>query len=203
MSTGPVSFDALAANIVERSGYRFTEACTEHERDLAYRLRFLAVVEQGWTFETHIADGRERDRYDEDAVHIIAWDEGTAIATGRLVLPPGPLPTEDLCGIRVEPHDHVVDIGRMTVARSHQHSGHGVFVALLARLYLEVRARGFDVACGMMSHRARSLVRLLGVQLEILGDERLNWGELRTPVRFRVTVNAEALTARWLPERSG
>ena len=203
MSTGPISFDALAANIVERSGYRFTEASTNHERDLAYRLRYVAVVEQGWTFETRIADDRERDRYDEDAVHILAWDEGTAVATGRLVLPPGPLPTEDLCGIRVEPHGHVVDIGRMTVARSHQHAGHGVFVALLARLYLEVRARGFDVACGMMSHRARSLVRLLGVQLEILGDERLNWGELRTPVRFRVTVNAEALTARWLPERSG
>jgi N-acyl-L-homoserine lactone synthetase len=202
VSTGAVSFDALAANIVERSGYRFTEACTDHERDLAYRLRYLAVVEQGWTCETHIADGRERDRYDDDAVHIIAWDEGTAMATGRLVLP-GPLPTEDLCGIRVEPRDQVVDIGRMTVARSQQHAGHGVFVALLARLYLEVRARGFDVACGMMSHRMRSLVRLLGVQLEILGDERLYWGELRAPVRFRVTVNAEALTTRWRPERTG
>ena len=37
-------------------------------------------------------------------------------------------------------------------------------MALLARLYLEVRARGFDVACGIMSPRARSLVRLLGLQ---------------------------------------
>ena len=55
-----------------------------------------------------------------EAVHVVGWDGETAIATGRLVLPPGSLPTEDVCGIIVEPHGHVADVGRMTVARSHQ-----------------------------------------------------------------------------------
>ena len=45
----------------------------------------------------------------------------------------------------------------------------------------------------MMSPRVRSLVRLLGLQLEVLGDDRPYWGEPRAPVRFAVTVNA----ARW------
>jgi hypothetical protein len=85
----------------------------------------------------------------------------------------------------------------MTVARSHQGSNHSVFLALLARLYLEVRARGFDVACGMMSPRARALVRLLGLQIEMLGDDRLYWGELRAPVRFAVMINSDSLETRW------
>jgi hypothetical protein len=72
-----------------------------------------------------------------------------------------------------------------------------VFVALLARLYLEVRARGFDVACGMMSPRARALMRLLGLQIEMLGDDRLYWGEPRAPVRFSVMINATSLSTRW------
>jgi hypothetical protein len=237
VSSGPISFDALARNIVERSGYRFTEAGSDAERDVAFRLRYQAVVDQGWTPEagpmvgashpeerpdafpptssglardggdrdgyggTPLAsDGRERDAYDDRSVHIVGWDGDSAIATGRIVLPPGPLPSEELCGIRIEPHGKVVEVGRMTVARSHQDPGHGLFVALLARLYLEVRARGYEVACGMMSPRARSLVRLLGLQLEILGEDRLYWGERRAPVRFQVTLNDAALTARWEPD---
>jgi hypothetical protein len=85
----------------------------------------------------------------------------------------------------------------MTVARSHQGVSHGVFMALLARLYLEVRARGYAVACGIMSPRARSLVRLLGLHVEVLGDDREYWGEPRAPVRFSVTINSAPLTTRW------
>ena len=72
-----------------------------------------------------------------------------------------------------------------------------MFLALLACLYLEVRARGFDVACGMMSPRARSLVRLLGLQIEMLGDDRLYWGEPRAPVRFSVMIDSTQLSTRW------
>ena len=85
----------------------------------------------------------------------------------------------------------------MTVAPSHQSAGHPLFIALLARLYLEVRARDYDTACGMMSPRARSLMRLLGLQLELLGDDRLYWGEPRAPVRFSVIVNATPSPSRW------
>jgi hypothetical protein len=198
-SDGPVSLDALAHRIIARSGYRFTVADAGAPHDAAYRLRYQAIIDQGWhndPGESHF-DGRERDRYDVRAIHVLGWDAHQAIATGRLVLPPGPLPTEEACGLVVEPEGQVVDVGRMTVAPSHQGPSHQVFLALLARLYLEVRARGFDVACGMMSPRARSLVRLLGLQLETLGDDRLYWGEPRAPVRFAVMINSTPLTARW------
>jgi len=97
----------------------------------------------------------------------------------------------------VEPAGRVVDVGRMTVASSHQSAGHPLYIALLARLYLEVRARDYDTACGLMSPRARSLMRLLGLQLDLLGPDRPYWGEPRAPVRFSVFVNATPAPSRW------
>jgi GNAT superfamily N-acetyltransferase len=216
-SDGPISLDLLAHDILARSGFRFTLATTDAERDAAYRLRYQAVVDQGWApvaergrldagnpdaegRERAVRDaavpGLERDRYDDRAVHVLGWDGEHAIATGRLVLPPGSLPTEDVCRIRVEPRGRVADVGRMTVARSYQGPGHGAFTALLARLYLEVRARGYDVACGIMSVRARTLMRLLGLHVEVLGADLEYWGELRAPVRFAVLVNSTPSTKR-------
>jgi hypothetical protein len=198
-----VSLDLLARDIVARSGYRFSVAESDMERDAAYRLRHQAVVDHGWVeggagaAAKAGAGGRERDGYDDRAIHVLCWNGEDAIATGRLVLPPGSLPTEDVCGIRVEPRGQVADVGRMTVARTHQGPTHPVFVALLARLYLEVRDQGYDVACGIMSARARSLVRLLGLQLEVLGDDVMYWGEPRAPVRFSVTINSTPLATRW------
>ena len=187
----------LAADLVARSGLRFSVALNDRERDEVYRLRHLAVVEHGWAALDPATGDREYDAYDRRALHVIGWDGDTAIATGRLVAPPGTLPTEDACALTVEPLGRVVDVGRMTVSHSHQSASHSAFVALLARLYLEVRAAGFDVACGMMSPRARALLRLLGLQAEVLGGDRMYWGELRAPVRFSVFVNATATTARW------
>jgi hypothetical protein len=186
--SGPL--DALAADIVRRCGYRFTIATDDNAREVAYGLRFQAVIDAGWAVQSEIADGRERDKYDERAVHLICWDDNTAVATGRLVMPGTVLPTEEICGISVEPKGLVVDVGRMMVVRTHQSHRHSVFLALLARLYIEVRLRNFDTACGLMSERARSLMRLLGLQLEVLGEERLYWGELRAPVRFSIAGNA-------------
>jgi N-acyl-L-homoserine lactone synthetase len=192
-----VSLDGLARSILARHPYRFVLADDDASCDVAYRLRYEAVVEHGWRDASAMADERERDEYDPRAVHVIAWDHDTPVATGRIVLPPGPLPTEDACGIRVEPAGRVVDVGRMTVASSHQSAGHPLFMALLARLYLEVRARDYDTACGLMSPRARSLMRLLGLKLDLLGPDRPYWGEPRAPVRFSVFVNATPSPARW------
>jgi hypothetical protein len=193
----PISLDALAADIVARSGLRFSVATNDRERDEVYRLRHLAVVEQGWAGVDPAVGDREYDAYDRRALHVIGWDGDTAVATGRLVAPPGSLPTEDACALTVEPRGLVVDVGRMTVSRSHQSASHSAFVALLARLYLEVRAAGFDIACGMMSPRARALLRLLGLQAEVLSGDRMYWGEFRAPVRFSVFVNATPPATRW------
>jgi hypothetical protein len=195
--TPPRSLDGLAADVLARQDYRFTVASGEAERDVAYRLRYLAVIEQGWAPETALPEGRDRDVYDDGAVHIIGWDGDTAVATGRVVLPPNPLPTEEICGIIVEPRGRVADVGRMTVTSRHRSTGHAAFLALLARLYLEVRARGYDVACGLMSARARALMRLLGVQIEVLGEERPYCGDARAPVRFTVAGSSTSLMVRW------
>jgi len=213
---GPVSLDLLAHEILARSGLHFTLATTDAERAAAFRLRHQAVIDHGWMsapdggrHDVHTQDaddrrsaravkndGLERDAYDDRAIHVLGWDGEQAVATGRLVLPPGLLPTEDSCGIHVEPRGHVADVGRMTVASNYQGANHAVFMSLLARLYLEVRARGYDFACGIMSARARMLVRLLGLQIEVLGPDLVYWGEPRAPVRFSVMINSAPLTTR-------
>jgi hypothetical protein len=194
---GGISLDRLAQDIVNRSGLRFVVASDDAARAVAYRLRYQAVIDQGWGTGDDYADGLEHDDYDRNAVHILAWDLQTPVATGRLVLPPGPLPTEDACGILVEPAGRVVDVGRMTVVRERQGPGHSGFIALLARLYLEVRVREFEFACGIMSARARSVLRLLGLPFELLAPEIQYWGESRAPVRFGTTIDPASLSTRW------
>lgn len=190
MSRHPGRLDPLVADIVARCGLRFTIATDDEARDVAYRLRYRTVVDQGWVDASTFAADRECDEFDAHAVHLIGWDDATAVATGRIVLPGEPLPTEVACGMRVAPLGRVVDVGRMAVARSHQSRQHSVFLALLARLYIEVQRRDYEFACGMVSDRARTLMRLLGLELEELGEARPYWGELRAPVRFRVVGDA-------------
>jgi hypothetical protein len=192
----PASVDEVVAGVLARYGCRFALAESDEDRAHAFRLRRDAVVERGWS-ERVAADDVEYDEFDERAVLIVGWDGDRPVATGRLVFPPGLLPTEAATGILVEPVGQVVDVGRMVVASPFRTPRAGVFVALLSRLYGEVRARGFTVACGMMSPTARALVRHLGVGLEVLGEDRLYWGEERAPVRFEVDANAASLTARW------
>jgi hypothetical protein len=48
-----------------------------------------------------------------------------------------------------------------------------------------------------MSARARSVLRLLALPVELLGNDRPYWGELRAPVRFSVTIDPALLKTRW------
>jgi GNAT superfamily N-acetyltransferase len=145
----------------------------------------------------------ERDEFDAAAVHVLGWDGADPICTGRLVFPPGPLPTEVACGLVVEPQGQVVDVGRMAVLRSHQTFGHGAFLVLLCRLYREARAAGFQYACGMMAAPARALVDRLGLQLEQLGPERVHHGQPRAPVRFVLASNVAPLVDHWGADDQG
>ncbi len=193
---GSGTLDPLVARILSTYPYVFTVAGTEDERALGYRIRYEAAVGLGWTPPPG-ADGLEHDAYDEHALHVVGWYEGEPVSTGRLVLPPAALPTEDECGARIEPYGRVVEVGRMAVVRAHQSYRHAAFVGLLCRLYLEMRTQGYGVACGMMSLRARRLVGLLGLRLELLGPDRTYWNEPRAPVRFTLTDNTETLSGRW------
>jgi hypothetical protein len=188
--------DDLAARLLAASPYRFALAAGPADRSIAYRIRAEVSVAAGWALPGSLPGGLDRDEFD-DAAHVLGWDGAEPVCTGRLVFPPGPLPTEAACGLVIEPAGQVVEVGRMAVLRAHQTFGHGAFLALLCRLYLEARAAGFEFACGMMAAPARSLVARLGLRLEQLGPERAHHGQLRAPVRFVLTTNAEPLVGRW------
>jgi hypothetical protein len=175
--------DALITRMLARSPFDYRVADGDCEREIAYRLRGGAVLDRGWCTASDLPGGMERDEYDDRAVHVIGWDGDVAMSTGRVVPPPG-LPTEEACGIVVEPRGGVVDVGRMCVAPSHQSLEHAAFIGLMCRLYLVMRERGYRFACGMMSPPARAMMGLFGLQLEILGPERTYWNEPRAPVRF-------------------
>lgn len=179
---GEVPLDALVTRMLSRSPFDYRVAAGS-EREVAYRLRGSAVLDRGWRSAGDLADGMERDEYDDRAIHVVGWDGDVAMSTGRVVLPPG-LPTEHACGLVVEPHGEVVDVGRMCVARSHQGLEHAALIGLMCRLYLVMRENEFRVACGMMSAPARALMRLFGLTLTMLGPERQYWNETRAPVRF-------------------
>jgi len=189
-----VPLDALITRMLSRSPFGYRVAAGDSEREVAYRLRGSAVIDRGWCAAGDLPDGLERDRYDDHAIHVIGWDGDVAMSTGRVVLPLG-LPTEDACGLVVEPRGEVVDVGRMCVAPTHQSLEHAALIGLMCRLYLAMREHGFGVACGMMSAPARSLMSLFGLQLEILGPERAYWNESRAPVRFSL-MSAARLLAR-------
>ena len=188
--------DGLVARVLDSYPFRFTLATAEPDRLSAFRIRAEVATEAGWPGSPY-PDGIESDEFDPAAVQVLGWDGPEPVCTGRLVLPPAALPTEVACGLVVEPAHRVVDVGRMAVRPSHRNVEHAVFVSLLCRLYLEMRTRGYEVACGMMAHRARRVMRLLGLHLEELGPERDYWGELRAPVRFELMSNTTSISPRW------
>ena len=187
-----VPLDALVTRMLSRSPFDYRVAANDTEREIAYRLRGSAVIDRGWCTAGDLPGGMERDEYDDRAIHVIGWDGDIAMSTGRVVLPPG-LPTEDACGIVVEPRGGVVDVGRMCVLRGYQSLEHAALIGLMCRLYLIMREHGFEVACGMMSGPARALMSLFGLKLEILGSERTYWNEPRAPVRFGLISAARLL----------
>jgi hypothetical protein len=190
-----VSTDEIVRGLLAGSALRFTVVDDPAARRLAFALRGDAVLEGGWGIGDR--DGLDRDADDDGAVIVVGWRGDVAVATGRIVLPPGPLPTEVECGITVQPAGHVVDVGRMVVAPAERGWHGATFVGLLAALYVEMRRHGHRVATGMMSRDVRGLVRLLGVQLEVLGPDRASNGALRCPVRFSCDDQVETLAVRW------
>ena len=187
-----VPLDGLITRMLARSLFDYRVAAGDSDREIAYRLRGSAVLDRGWCTAGDLPGGMERDRYDDRAIQVIGWDGEVPMSTGRVVLPPG-LPTEEACGIVVEPRGEVVDVGRMCVAASHQSLEHAAFIGLMCRLYLVMREHGFWFACGMMSVPARAMMGLFGLQLEILGPERTYWNEPRAPVRFSLMSAARLL----------
>jgi N-acyl-L-homoserine lactone synthetase len=177
--------DGLAHQLIARAApIRFAVAASSVHREAVFRLRYTTIVDEGWAAAAALPYGTEQDEYDPTAVHIVGWDGQTLAATARLVFPDPPrrLPTEQEFGIIIEPPNRVVDIGRGIVAPEYRSPTHTVFGGLLARAWLEVRARGMRDLCGIATGARVERYRQYGLTLRVLGPARQYWGEERLPL---------------------
>lgn len=168
---------------------------TALELDEVFRLRYRTIVDEGWARAEDFPDGRERDEFDDDAIHVVGIDGQALAATSRLVLPLArrPLPTEEAFELAVPLPSGLVDLGRMVVAPDYRNGNHRIFAGLLGRAWLETRAGGFDGIVGSASVAVIERYEKLGLQVAILGHPRRYWGEERFPVCLDVGATA-ALT---------
>jgi N-acyl-L-homoserine lactone synthetase len=163
----------------------FELARDPREVDAALRLRYECVIERGWARPEQLPGGRERDEYDEGALHVLCHDGAVLAGCLRIVLPrrDRPLPTERHFGIHIEEPGRVVDAGRLVVRSGYRGAeGHPVLAGLFCRGWLELRRRGFDRA---VAAAPPSIVRLfggVGLVVTVLGQARMYWGERRAPV---------------------
>jgi hypothetical protein len=179
------ALDALANVLLIRAApVQCAATGSPAEREAVYRLRFATVVEEGWAAAEDFPGGLERDEFDERALHVVGREDEGLVATARLVFPePGrPLPTERDFELAVQPTGAVVDIGRAIIVKHRRSAEHTVFGALLARCWLEIRARGYQNLCGAASGGRLERYQQFGLPLRILGPSRPYWGEDRYPV---------------------
>jgi putative hemolysin len=182
------ALDELAARLADSvPGLRVGPAATAPERDAALRLRHQQVVTHGWADAAALTADLEEDRYDADAVHLVAFDGDALIGTIRLVPPADdrPLPVEAAFEIAIEPRGRIVEIGRLVIDESRRGDpAHRAWGALFAHAWVEVRRLGFSVMAGAASEGMIGRYRALGLPFEILGPARAYWGEQRHPVRL-------------------
>ncbi len=100
-------------------------------RSEAELFQALAIREVVFIEEQHVPEGIERDAEDAKAYHVLAFQGGHAIGTGRLVMLPEPPPGEKGTWAK---------IGRMAVLKAHRKANVGG--RLLAALEEEARGRG-------------------------------------------------------------
>jgi acyl carrier protein len=172
--------DRLAAEAVYRaSPLRLALASTPAEREAVYRLRYRHVIRAGWARPQELPDGREQDRFDAKATHVVAWSGDTAVGTCRIVFPDPirPLPPEAVFDIVIEPRGRAPTLDRLLVGAGHR--GGGATAALLARAWQELRGRGFELVSGIATRPVVRLHRSMGFDVAVLAGPRLYWGEER------------------------
>lgn len=193
--------DAVASRILELAApLRVDVARTQAEIDEIYRLRFAVASEKGWIDAG--GDGRERDDYDDDALHVGAWDGGRLVGTQRTLFPaPGrTLPLERAFRVEIEPRDEFVHADRTAIARDYRGDGrHVLLAALMARSWLAWRSRGFHRCTGVVTEPLLKVYREVGLEVELLGEPTEYCGELRSPALFDVPASANRLAGVWLP----
>jgi N-acyl-L-homoserine lactone synthetase len=158
---------------------RLALASSAWEREAVYRLRYRQVIAAGWAYPADLPDGMEHDRFDERATHVMAWNEDALVGTCRLVFPDEgcPLPAEAPFDLTIEPRGQAPTIDRLLVDVPHR--GGGIVIAVLAKAWLEVRQRDFELISGVATERAIRMFRRMGLDVTVLAGPRLYWGEER------------------------
>jgi predicted GNAT family N-acyltransferase len=123
----------MAPDETSRSGIVVVTA--KGEADL---LQALAVREVVFIEEQHVPEGIERDAEDARAYHVLAFQGGHAIGTGRMVMMAEPPPGEQ---------GSWAQVGRMAVLKAHRRARVGS--RLLTALEDEARRRGVS---GILLH---------------------------------------------------
>ncbi len=107
-------------------------------RDEAELMQALAIREVVFIEEQHVPEGIERDAEDARAFHLLAFQGGHAVGTGRLVPLSAPVSGDS---------GEWGHVGRMAVLQAHRKAGVGS--RLLAALEAEARRRGLQ---GILMH---------------------------------------------------
>jgi N-acyl-L-homoserine lactone synthetase len=177
--------DTVAESFLDAARpYEFRRAASPSETESGLRLRYRVAAARGWVSIEDIPDGIERDPFDDEAIHIGGWEGGEIVATMRLLFgsPTRRLPVEELFELDLGAGTPVVEWGRISVAPEYRSPDHRVFWGLLARGWLEGRARGFSVVAGIASTGMVARYRSAGFPVRVLGEPRLHWGEDRYPI---------------------
>ncbi len=197
--------DALALRACRRaSPIHFGLAEREADRQAVSRLREAIMVEKGRGRPRPFPEGLMGEIDDAEAVLLAGWDADRVVAASRLVFPRAErqLPTEVAFELRVEPWGHVVDAGWFIVAREHSSLEHRVLAGLVARSWLEVRARGFNHVCAALSRGSMRISRRIGLKMIALAPARRWLGEEQYPVAFDMVGAAPQLFQRWATPNS-
>jgi N-acyl-L-homoserine lactone synthetase len=195
------ALETLSSSLIAKSApLRFGVAHSLADREAAFRLRCQALIARGSATAADFPDGMERDAHDEQAIHVIGWDEANQpVATGRIVLPMPDhlLPTEEAFGLTIEPRGEVVDIGRFTVTHEFAVKENRYFAGMLGFCWLEARAQGFMRVCGTASPGMLRHYRRLGFLVTELAPPHVYYGEERFPCWYDVIGSAQALLKLW------
>jgi N-acyl-L-homoserine lactone synthetase len=150
--------------------------------DAMFRLRGAEIVERGWASPGALPSGRDRDEYDDNAVHIAIWDAADVVGACRLLLPSPqrPLPIERDFDLRLEPRGGVVQWSRLVLAPAKRGDRqHRLAMACFAALWLQTKRHGFDACAGAVAKRMLALYRSIGMEFQVLAGPRIVDGEQR------------------------
>ncbi|NDJ78133.1 MAG: hypothetical protein GYB65_17935 [Chloroflexi bacterium] len=193
-------WDAFTQQFMRLSpNVHFALAQTPKEREAIYRMRYAEVIQKGWAKPEDMPDGLECDEYDDEALHMVGWEDERMVIVGRLVFPSPhrPLPTEAEYGLEITPSQQVVDTGRAILFQAERSDAqHKLFLGLMSFAWQEMRKRGYCHVCASMTASMLRLYRLMSIHWDVLGEARDYWGKPRYPCKYNLVETARSFMKR-------